>query len=37
MTTPQDCSVGLGVESVYGTGVTPTRWFEFLDESFGFV
>ena len=36
MTTPQDCSVGLGVESVYGTGVTPTRWFEFLDESFGY-
>ncbi len=36
MTTPQDCSVGLGIESVYGTGVTPTRWFEFLDESFGY-
>lgn len=37
MTTPQDCSVGLGVESVYGTGVTPTRWFEFLDESFNYA
>jgi hypothetical protein len=37
MTTPQDCSVGLGVESVYGTAVARTRWFEFLDESFGFV
>ena len=37
MTTPQDCSVGLGVESVYGTAVAMTRWFEFLDESFNFV
>jgi len=37
MTTPQDCSVGLGVESVYGTAVARTRWFEFLDESFNFV
>ena len=37
MTTPQDCSVGLGVESVYGTAVARTRWFEFLDESFSFV
>ena len=37
MTTPLDCSVGLGVESVYGTGVTPTRWFEFLDESFNYA
>lgn len=37
MTTPQDCSIGLGVESVYGTAVARTRWFEFLDESFNFV
>ena len=37
MTTPQDCSVGLGIESVYGTAVARTRWFEFLDESFNFV
>ncbi|HQH06771.1 MAG TPA: phage tail tube protein [Phycicoccus sp.] len=37
MTTPQDCSVGLGVESVYGAAVARTRWFEFLDESFNFV
>lgn len=34
MTTPQDCSVGLGIESTYGTAATRTRWFEFLDESF---
>ena len=33
MTSVQDCSLGLGVESAYGTGVTPTRWFEYLDES----
>ena len=32
MTTMQDCSVGIGVESVFGTGVTPTRWLEFVDE-----
>ena len=37
MTTPQDCSVGLGIESVYGTAVARTRWFEFLDESFNYV
>lgn len=37
MTTPQDCSVGLGVESVYGTAVARTRWFEFTDESFNYV
>ena len=36
MTTPQDCSIGLAVESTYGTGVTPTRWFEFVDESFNY-
>lgn len=34
MTTVQDCSIGIGVESTWGTGVTPTRWFEFADESF---
>lgn len=33
MTTMQDCSVGLGKETVYGTGVTPTKFPEFLDES----
>ncbi|MBK8399926.1 MAG: hypothetical protein IPL29_02295 [Propionivibrio sp.] len=37
MTTPQDCSIGLGVESTYGTAVARTRWFEFLDESFNYV
>lgn len=36
MTTAQDCSVGLGVESTYGTGVTPTRWFEFISEDLDF-
>lgn len=34
MTTTQDASVGVGIESTYGTGVTPTRWLEFLGESF---
>lgn len=33
MTTFQDCSFGLGVESTYGTGVTPTRWLEFGDTT----
>ena len=37
MTTPQDCSIGLGIESTYGTAVARTRWFEFLDESFNYV
>lgn len=32
MTTMQDCSIGLGKESTYGTGVTPTKFPEFLDE-----
>lgn len=36
MTTSQDCSIGIGVESVYGTGVTPARWFEYIDESLDF-
>ena len=31
-----DASIGIGVESVYGTIVTPTRWYEFLTESFGY-
>ena len=30
MTTPQDCSVGLGVEYVYGTAVARTGWFKML-------
>lgn len=34
MTTPQDCSINLGIESTYGTGVTPARALEFTDESF---
>jgi len=37
VTTPQDCSIGLGIESTYGTAVARTRWFEFLDESFNYV
>lgn len=36
MTTFQDCSIGGAVESTYGTGVTPTRWWEFVDESLDF-
>jgi hypothetical protein len=36
VTTTQDCSIGIGVESTYGTGVTVTRWFEYLDESLDF-
>jgi len=32
----QDCSVGYAVESTYKTFVTPTRWVEFVDESFDF-
>lgn len=34
MASMQDCSVGFGVESTYKTGVTPTRWLEFVDENF---
>lgn len=37
MTTPQDCSVGLGIESTYGTPVTVTRWLEFVSEGFGWT
>lgn len=33
MATQQDCSIGFGVESVYKTGVTPTLWPEFVEES----
>lgn len=36
MANTQDCSVGLAVESTYGTGVTAARWLEFVSESFGF-
>jgi hypothetical protein len=32
VTTTQDVSVGFGVESTYKTGVTPTRWLEYMDE-----
>ncbi|HEY3434967.1 MAG TPA: phage tail tube protein [Solirubrobacterales bacterium] len=32
MTTQLDCSIGLAAESTYGTGVTPTRFLEFLSE-----
>lgn len=28
-----DASIGVGTETTYKTGVTPTRWFEYLDES----
>src|SRR4051794_14356687 len=34
MASTQDCSVGIGVESTYKTGVTPTRWYEFVSETF---
>ena len=33
MATTQDVSVGVGVESTFKTGVTPTRFFEIVDES----
>src|SRR5689334_7347268 len=33
MVAQQDCSVGFGVEGTYKTGVTPTVWPEFVDES----
>lgn len=33
MATAQDVSLGFGTESTYKTGVTPTRWPEFTDES----
>lgn len=36
MASTQDCSLGFGVESVYGTPVVQTRWVEYLDESLDF-
>ena len=33
MSTVLDASVGFGLESIYGTGVTPTRWLEYTDQS----
>lgn len=33
MSTNQDCSIGIAVESTYKTYVTPTRWYEFMDEN----
>lgn len=33
MATPQDCSIGVAVETTYKTFVAPTRWYEFTDES----
>lgn len=33
MTSVQDASLGFGVEATYGTGVTPTRWVEYVSES----
>lgn len=29
-------SIGMGVESTYGTYAVPTRWFEFMDENLDF-
>lgn len=37
MTTQQDAQVGGAIESVFGTGVTPTRFPEFLSESFNWM
>ena len=36
MTIPADAQIGFGVESTYGTAVTPTRFLEFVDESLNF-
>ncbi len=33
MAAQSDASVGIGVESTYGTYVAPTRWYEFTGES----
>lgn len=33
MATNQDCSIGIAQESTYKTGVTVSRWYEFIDES----
>lgn len=35
MATTQDCSIGIAQESTYKTGVTVSRWYEFLEESLG--
>lgn len=35
MTTQFDCTIGLLKESVYGTVVTPTKFYEFTDEDLG--
>lgn len=32
----QDASVGFVPESVYGTPLTPTRWYEHIDENFDY-
>ena len=36
MATTQDASIGLAVETTYGTSVTPSRFLEFTDESLTF-
>lgn len=36
MTSTQDASIGIATESTYGTSVTPSRWFEYIDESLDF-
>lgn len=36
MATFQDCSVGFTAESTYKTYIAPTKWVEFIDESFDF-
>lgn len=36
MVTTQDASIGIATETTYGTGVAPTRFFEFVDESLQF-
>jgi hypothetical protein len=33
MVSSQDASVGFATETTYKTGVTPTRWIEYIDES----
>lgn len=37
MATQQDCSVGFGKESTFGTAVTPTRWPEFVSETLDYT
>jgi hypothetical protein len=36
MVSTQDASLGLAVETTYKTGVTPSRWYEFVDASLDF-